>query len=74
MLHAPEGAVTKVAFAWRALASSSVPAVLEWAPRNGALIAIAAWDRLLVFAFALALILGLLLFLALLAHIVLNQV
>ena len=48
--------------------------MLEWAPRNGALIAIAAWDRLLVFAFALALILGLLLFLALLAHIVLNQV
>ena len=74
MLHAPEGAVTKVAFVWRALASSSVPAVLEWTPRNGELIAIAALDRHLVFVSALALLLVLLLLLALLAHIFLDQV
>ena len=73
ILHAPERAVAK-AFVMRALASPIVPALLVRAPQNGALIAIAARDRPLVFALSLALLLGLLLFLALLAQIVLNKV
>ena len=58
----------------RALASPTVPAVLVRAPRNGALIAIAARDRLLALALPLVVLLGLLLSRALLAHIVLNKV